>query len=128
MRLLLALLMLLSPLLAQEPTPEEPAEDDQAWVQKEVGLEQMFRNPPAQFVPLAFHRVDRIKVNGEEKVRYSISAAALKKGTDYILMAWELGPSAPQAMLRGVRVGKNGVLQCGPKTENCSGKAGSDIN
>ena len=128
MRLLLTVLFTVCAALGQEPGPQSPAPDDHAWIQKEVGLEQMFRNPPAQFKALTFHRVDRIKVNGEEKVRYSISAAGLDPAVDYILMAWELGAAAPNAMLRGVRIGKDGVLHCGPKTANCPGKGGSDVN
>ncbi|ABF39135.1 hypothetical protein Acid345_0130 [Candidatus Koribacter versatilis Ellin345] len=129
MRLLLSVLLLLSPLLAQESAPPAPsAPDDQEWIQKEVGLEQMFRNPPDRFASLLFNRIDKVKVNGVEKVRYSLSSAGLEAGKPYLFMAWELGADAPHLLLPAVQVDDKGVLHCNPDNKECPGGPGSEIN
>jgi len=130
MRCALVLLMLFAPLLAQEPAQETapPAPDEQEWLHKEVGLEQMFRHPPEPFMSLQFTHVDTVKVNGADKVRYSISAAGLKAGVHYSFMAWKLGDTAPQLMLSAVQVDKRGVLRCDPEAKDCPGQPGSEVN
>ena len=124
MRFFLPLLLLLSPLLAQEAATS----DDQEWLQKEVGLEQMFRTPPDKFLPLAFHRIDTLKLNGAERVRYSIRAAGLRPDKHYVFMAWELGSEAPKVMLPSVQVDAKGVLRCDSEATDCPGGAGAQVN
>src|SRR3569833_239448 len=119
------LVLLLIPFLAaQEPS----AASDQDWVQKEVGLEQMFRTPPGQFLSLKARPVDTIKVNGQEKARYALSAPGLASGKTYVLMGWELGASAPHILLPAVQADRGGVLRCGTKAKDCPGGPNAEIN
>lgn len=124
MRFFLLTLLLVAPLLAQDAAPS----DDQEWLQKEAGLEKMFRNPPEKFRPLSFHRIDTVTKDGVQKVRYSISAAGLDSGTPYVLMAWALGSETPQVLLPAIQVDKKGVLRCGPEANDCPSGAGAVIN
>jgi hypothetical protein len=124
MRFFLLIALLAAPLLAQDAAPG----DDQAWLQKEAGLEKMFRNPPEKFRPLSFHHIDTVTKDGVQKVRYSISAAGLDPGTPYVLMAWALGAETPQVLLPAVQVDKKGVLRCGPEANDCPGGADAIIN
>jgi hypothetical protein len=119
MRVLLAILLLISQLIGQEPNPDKQKLNDEATV--ELG----FRNPAAPMARLVLTEVETGTRDGFKTISYSGSVAAFSQKGPYILMSWDIGTNAPVISIKGVRLDESGTLRCGATKDCPNGQAGS---
>ena len=120
MRFTLSILSLLAiPLFGQQP----PTNTDQSTqeLNREAGVEMVFRNPLPPLAKLTFKEVETTEAKGRKLVRYSIGASGLAKPGPYILMLWDIETNAPVIAFQGLKVDTNGTLRCVEKTKDCPG-------
>jgi hypothetical protein len=125
MRFTLSILILLAvPLFGQQP----PANTDQLTqeLNREAGVEMVFRNPLPPLAKLTFSPVETTEAKGRKLVRYSIVASGLAKPGPYILMLWDIETNTPVIAFQGLKVDSNGTLRCIQKTKDCPGGGPND--
>jgi hypothetical protein len=123
MRRALSILFLISASLsAQQPTL------DAAWLNREAGVERVFRDPNPPVSKLVFTAVGVGELKGSKLIRYSITDSRLTQTGPYLLMTWDIGTKAPVIAIERVKVDEKGTLRCGNKKEDCpGGSPGSEV-
>jgi hypothetical protein len=120
MRFTLSILALCAvPLLAQQPSPN-PDQPDQE-LNREAGLEMVFRSPLPPLAKLTFKAVETTEVKGRKLNRYSVATSRLTKPGPYILMLWDIQTNAPVIAFQDVKLDAKGTLRCAQKTKDCPG-------
>jgi hypothetical protein len=120
MRFVLPTLFLLTvPLFGQQPAVNTDQLDQE--LNREAGLEMVFRNPLPPLAKLTFKEVETTEAKGRKLVRYSIGASGLAKPGPYILMLWDIETNAPVIAFQGLKVDTNGTLRCVEKSKDCPG-------
>jgi hypothetical protein len=120
MRFTLSILALCAvPLLAQQPAPN-PDQLDQE-LNREAGLEMVFRNPLPPLAKLTFKAMETTEVKGRKLIRYSVATSRLTKPGPYILMLWDIQTNTPVMAFQDVKLDPNGTLRCAQKTKDCPG-------
>jgi hypothetical protein len=123
MRRALSILFLISaPLSAQQPAL------DATWLNREAGVEMVFRDPNPAVSKLVFTAVGTGELKGSKLIRYSVTDVRLAHSGPYLLMTWDIGTKAPVIAIEGVLVDEKGALRCGDKKGDCPGGfAGSEV-
>jgi len=122
MRRALSILFLISPLSAQQPAL------DAAWLNREAGVEMVFRDPKPPVSKLVFTAVGTGELKGSKLIRYSVTDIRLAHSGPYLLMAWDIGTKAPVIAMERIVVDEKGALRCGDKKGDCPGGfAGSEV-
>jgi len=117
MRQVLPILLLISsPLLAQQPPTDTAASLDRA-----VRVEMVFRDPTPLLSKLVFTPTGTGELKGSKLIRYSITDSGLAGSGPYLLMTWDIGTKAPIIALERVRIDEKGSLRCGDKKDDCPG-------
>jgi len=118
MRVLPAVLLLISGLLGQEPKP------DMQKLNGEAMVELTFRNPAPPMARLVLKEAETGTRDGLKTISYSASVSGLSQKRLYTLMSWEIGTDAPTIAIEGVRLDESGTLRCGAAKDCPSGQAG----
>jgi hypothetical protein len=120
MRFTLSILALCAvPLLAQQPSPN-PDQPEQE-LNREAGLEMVFRNPLPPLAKLTFKMMETTEVKGRKLIRYSVATSRLTKPGPYTLMLWDIQTNAPVIAFQDVKLDANGTLRCTQKSKACPG-------
>jgi hypothetical protein len=123
MRRALSILSLISASIsAQQPAL------DAAWLNREAGVEMLFRNPNPPVSRLVFTAVGTGELKGSKLIRYAITDSGLAQTGPYLLMTWDIGTKAPVVAIERVKIDEKGTLRCGdPKSDCPGGSPGSEV-